>query len=67
MCNSSEIVAFAYSKIRSKIKTSGTWGKGGGGFVKIKRVLPILFNASNSEVEWRLNIERVTIDSYKKN
>ena len=68
MCNSSEIVAFGYSKIRSNIKTSGTWGKGGGsGFVKIKKVLSILFNASNSGVEWRLNIERVTIDSYKKN
>ena len=40
----------------------------GGAFVKIKRLLPIFFlNASNSGVEWRLNIETVTIDSYNKN
>ena len=54
-------------KSEVKLRPLGPGGRGGGGFVKIKRVLPILFNASNSEVEWRLNIERVTIDSYKKN
>ena len=55
-------------KSEVKLRPLGPGGRGGGGFVKIKKVLPILFNASNSSgVEWRLNIERVTIDSYKKN